>query len=102
VRIQKEKIVDIPTDSNECAAIHLNSASKETLAALPRVGPKRAEALVRNRPFRSWDQIKGVPSLGKATIENLRSQGVDLDGAENAKWKVFWSFPCARWKTRCG
>jgi len=72
--------VDIPSDPNTWIyRLTLISVLQGNVAALLRVGPERAEALVRNRPFRSWDQIKRVPSLGKATIENLRSQGVDLD-----------------------
>jgi len=35
--------------------LRLNTATEEDLAALPRVEPKRAAALVRLRPFKSWD-----------------------------------------------
>lgn len=63
----------------EVCLLRLNSATEEELAALPRVGPKRAAALIRHRPFESWDALKEVPSLGARTIKNLQSYGVKLD-----------------------
>ena len=65
-------------DQKECA-LHLNSATEEELAGLPWVGPKRAAALVRHRPFKSWDTLKEVPCLGERTIRNLKGYGVKLD-----------------------
>lgn len=59
--------------------IDLQTAPTEVLERLPRVGPKRAEALIRHRPFASWEEIESVPSLGKRTVKNLKSNGVELD-----------------------
>jgi len=40
-------------DTDQLRRVNLNTASKEQLADLPMVGPKRADDLIRSRPFRS-------------------------------------------------
>ena len=56
--------------------LHLNSESAEDLAALPGVGPKKAEAIVREReelgPFISPDDLVRVRGIGPKTLERLR------------------------------
>jgi len=64
---------------HEVRTLRLNNATEEDLAALPRVGPKRASALVWHRPFKSWEELTEVPCLGKRTIKNLQSCGVTID-----------------------
>lgn len=54
----------------------VNRASAEELAALPGIGPIRAEAIVddraRNGPFRSPDDLTRVKGIGPATVERIR------------------------------
>lgn len=56
--------------------LDLNVATAEALAALPGVGPTRAEAIVADRAangiFRSVDELDRVPGFGPATVAALR------------------------------
>jgi competence protein ComEA len=70
--------VALAFDQEQCL-LRLNSSTEEELSALPGVGPKRAAALVRHRPFKSWDALKKVPCLGERTIKNLQNYGVKID-----------------------
>jgi competence protein ComEA len=51
-----------------------NRADAAALAALPGIGPARAEAIVRERelrPFRRARELDRVPGLGPRTLERL-------------------------------
>jgi competence ComEA-like helix-hairpin-helix protein len=57
--------------------VNINTASVEQLAALPRMGPERANAIVSHRasngPFKSTEELEQVKGLGPATAVTLRS-----------------------------
>lgn len=57
--------------------LDLNRASEVDLALIPGVGPSLAKALVERRTqlggFRSWEDVDGIPGVGAAKIELLRS-----------------------------
>ncbi len=61
-------------DSN---LVNINTASVEQLAALPRIGPERAAAIVSyrdsNGPFKSTEDLEQVKAVGPATAVTLRS-----------------------------
>jgi competence protein ComEA len=55
--------------------ININTASREELQALPRIGPKLADAIVEYRskhPFRSIEELQSVPRIGPKTFEGLK------------------------------
>lgn len=59
--------------------IDLNRADAATLAALPGIGPGRAEAIVRTRmlgPFRSVSDLARVPGIGGGTITRVAQRVV--------------------------
>ena len=62
--------------------VHINSASVNELCALKGVGPKLAEKIISVReasgPFKSGDDLKKVPGIGKKKLESLLS-GVIFD-----------------------
>jgi competence protein ComEA len=64
------------TQKPKTTVVHLNTASAEELEALPSIGPKTAQAIVRYRekygPFRSIDQLDDVKRIGPKTIERIR------------------------------
>ncbi|RMG94906.1 MAG: helix-hairpin-helix domain-containing protein [Candidatus Dadabacteria bacterium] len=56
--------------------LDLNRATAVDLAALPGIGPARAEAIVAERErrggFRTVDDLLAVPGIGPKTLERLR------------------------------
>jgi comEA protein len=56
-------------------SININSASKEQLKKLPRIGPKIAERIIRyremNGEFKTVEDIKEVKGIGNKTFEKL-------------------------------
>lgn len=58
--------------------VDLNSADEQTLADLPMVGPERAQALIRNRPFDSWAEVEKVPGFDGGMVDDLKSGGANL------------------------
>jgi DNA uptake protein ComE-like DNA-binding protein len=52
--------------------VNLNKAPIADLEALPGIGPKTAEAIVRARPIRDLQALDAVPGIGPKRIEALR------------------------------
>jgi competence protein ComEA len=44
----------------------------EELQKLPGIGPKLAERITAQRPYKTIEDLDNVPSIGKATIDRLR------------------------------
>lgn len=65
--------------------IVLNRESPEGLTAIPGIGPKTAEAVVRGRArtggFRKIEELRSVPGIGPALLETIRHWVVLDDGA---------------------
>ncbi len=52
--------------------IDLNTATKEELEALPRVGPSLAERIIAGRPYHSIEEIMKVPGIGEKTFAQIK------------------------------
>ena len=75
------------------AKINVNAAPDYELSMLPGIGPKTAQAIIRNRqqhgPFASLDDMTRVSGIGPATVEAIRpyavcaSAGKEDQDAEN-------------------
>ncbi len=63
---------------HEHLGIDINTASEAELLEFPMIGRKRAHALARHRPFRSWEEVARVPGIGVGLIDDLKSAGVTL------------------------
>jgi competence protein ComEC len=63
--------------SAPAALVNVNTASIDELKTLPRIGPGRAEAIVRyrteNGPFRSVEDLGKVPGIGPSTLNGIRN-----------------------------
>lgn len=59
------------------AKINLNQATQQDLEALPGVGPKLAEKIVKNRqkegPFRKIEDLMRVPGIKEKKLQKLRN-----------------------------
>ncbi|MCK4648905.1 helix-hairpin-helix domain-containing protein [bacterium] len=52
--------------------ININTASPAQLESLPGIGPKRAEAIIANRPYSSPEEITKVHGIGPKTYQSLK------------------------------
>lgn len=56
--------------------ININTASKQKLTLLPRIGPKTAEKIITYRkekgPFKTKEEIMKVSGIGEKTYERMR------------------------------
>jgi|SRR5579884_2315771 len=67
----------------------INKATAEELEKTFQVDGTRARYLVERRqkigPFKSWDDVKNVPSFEDRMVENLRAAGLTLGGSDDDK-----------------
>ena len=58
--------------------VNINTASKEALETLPRIGPAMADRIIAYRssegPFGSVDELVAVKGIGPKTLEKLRDR----------------------------
>ncbi len=66
------------TDHRHDFDIDLNAAREDELARVPVIGPQRAEALVRRRPFKTWGEVIAVPGIDGGLVAALRDGGARL------------------------
>lgn len=58
--------------ATEDRPVDLNQAARDELMALPGIGEKTANRIIRARPFRSVEDLTRVPGIGPASLEKLR------------------------------
>jgi competence protein ComEA len=52
--------------------VNINTASKETLEALPEIGPVKAQAIINNRPYKKIDDIMKVKGIKEGTFGKIK------------------------------
>lgn len=58
--------------------INLNTASRDEIARLPMVGNERADIIIENHPYKSWDVVGKIPGFAKGMVNDLRKGDVIL------------------------
>jgi competence protein ComEA len=71
--------------------ININTATKEELASLPRIGDERAQTLINERPFDSWEEIDELPGFDEKLIEDMQKGGAYLGEAGEVEEEEVWS-----------
>lgn len=66
------------TEHRPAFDVDLNTARVDELARLPLIGPERAEALIRRRPFKTWGDVIAVPGVDGELVTALRDGGARL------------------------
>jgi DNA uptake protein ComE-like DNA-binding protein len=56
--------------------ININYCSKEELITIVHVGIKRAEEIIKLRPFKDIYEISNVKGLGKKRMQDILEQGI--------------------------
>ena len=64
--------------------INVNTASKEELASLPKIGDERAQTLVEERPFDNWEEIDELPGFDERLVQDIQKGGAYL--GEEEEW----------------
>jgi competence protein ComEA len=54
--------------------LDLNTATKDELMALPGVGDKYSDAIIKNRPYAKKDQIVSKAGVPQATYDKIKNQ----------------------------
>ena len=62
----------VPPSSQQKPKININLAPQKELESLPGIGPKRAEAIIKARPFRTPDDLLKISGIKRAQMEELR------------------------------
>jgi len=65
----------LPAEIGRAGLVDLNTASVADLQGIPKVGAKKAEAIVAARPFASIEAVAAVPGIGPAIMVELRRYG---------------------------
>jgi DNA uptake protein ComE-like DNA-binding protein len=66
--------------------ININTASKKELSSLPKIGEERAQTLIEERPFDSWEEIDELPGFDEGLVRDLQKGGGYLGEEEGEEW----------------
>ncbi len=71
--------------------ININTASKEELTSLPKIGDDRAQTLIDERPFDSWEEIDELPGFDERLVRDIQKSGGYLGEEEEWSEEEEWA-----------
>ncbi len=71
--------------------VNLNTASLEELTSLPKIGEERAQTLINERPFDSWEEIDELPGFDEKLVQDIQTSGGYLGEEEEWVEEEEWS-----------
>jgi DNA uptake protein ComE-like DNA-binding protein len=71
--------------------ININTASKEELASLPKLGDERVQMLMDERPFDSWEEIDELPGFDERLVRDIQTGGGYLGEEEEWSEEEEWA-----------
>jgi competence protein ComEA len=63
-----------PTALAEAALIDINSASKDQLDSLPGIGPARADAIIKGRPYNGKDDLANRHIIPQNVYDGIKDR----------------------------
>ncbi|MDL2716460.1 MAG: helix-hairpin-helix domain-containing protein [Acidobacteriota bacterium] len=72
------------SSSDKVEKVNLNTASEKDIAAAKGVSDKLAKELVKNRPFKTWDDVSKVKGVGTGKKLDALKKVLKLSGGEAA------------------
>jgi DNA uptake protein ComE-like DNA-binding protein len=64
--------------------ININTASRRA-CFLPKIDDERAQTLIDERPFDSWEEIDELPGFDEKLVQDIQKEGGYL-GEQEEKW----------------
>jgi len=71
--------------------ININTAGKEELTSLPKISDERAQMLMDERPFDSWEEIDELPGFDETLVQDIQNGGAYLGEEEERSQEEEWS-----------
>jgi DNA uptake protein ComE-like DNA-binding protein len=71
--------------------VNINTASKEELASWPKISDERAQMLIDERPFDSWEEIDELPGFDERLVRDLQNGGGYLGEEEEWSEEEEWA-----------
>ncbi len=60
--------------SQNLAAVDINTADQKTIESLPGIGPALAKAIIAGRPYKSVDELNRIKGISKAKLQAIKDK----------------------------
>jgi DNA uptake protein ComE-like DNA-binding protein len=68
----------MPGAIGDANGVDLNAASRDELERVGGLGSHRADRIMRQRPFQSWDDLRRIEGFSDKLVQDLRQAGATL------------------------
>jgi competence protein ComEA len=75
----------VPAAQAEAALIDINSASKDVLDTLPGIGPARADAIIKGRPYNGKDDLVNRHIIPQSVYDGIKERIIARQAGQKKK-----------------